>query len=112
MASTKITELPNIGDTYYNTANDEILIYDGTEYNTQIWTETVTGDLVFTDENGDDWKLKDLAARLDAIEKRLAILPDPDSDKLEKHKMLRETYKKYKFLEELIGKEDEDDDNG
>jgi len=40
--------------------------------------------------------------RLTKIEERLSIIV-PDLEKLEKHKVLREAYEKYKMLEKLLG---------
>jgi len=85
-------------------------------YGGQMWvksepidsTWTMTGDMIFTDSNGKDIKLGELADRMQEIEKRLSILNAPSPEKLEKHKMLEEAYKKYKFIEDLIGNEDDD----
>jgi hypothetical protein len=73
-------------------------------------TDTSTGVLMYTDENGIDYKVTELIERLEAVEKRLAILEDPTPEQLENHKMLKEAYTKYKFIEGLCA--EEDDNNG
>lgn len=60
-----------------------------------------TGTLMYTDENGKDYKVTELIERLEVVEKKLAILEDPTPEQLEKHKMLKEAYTKYKFIEGL-----------
>ena len=80
---------------------------------TQMWIRddskmNTMNDIMFTDSDGKDHSFTDMAKRIEQLEERLSILPEPDPEKLAKHKMLRETYKKYKFLEELIGEEGDD----
>ena len=67
----------------------------------QLWIGTDTGSLMYTDDNGKDHKVDLLIERIEALEKRLAILEDPTPEQLEKHKMLKEAYTKYKFIEGL-----------
>lgn len=74
---------------------------------TQIWIGTETGTLMYTDDNGQDHRVDLLIKRLEAVEKRLAILEDPTPEQLEKHKMLKEAYTKYKFIEGLCSEENE-----
>lgn len=45
---------------------------------------------------------------LEQIMERLAILNDPNPEKLAQHKILRDAYVKYKFLEKLCGQEDDE----
>ena len=49
------------------------------------------------------WKGRSLGKLLEAIEDRLAILPEPDPEKLEKFAALKKAYDHYKTLERLIG---------
>jgi hypothetical protein len=60
-------------------------------------TVEITGDLVV---NG-----KNIGSILDKIQDRLAILDEPDPEKLEKHAALRKAYDHYKLMEKLIGEE-------
>lgn len=93
-------------------ANTNYTIRELAESVTSQWvsTDTSTGVLMYTDEHGNDYKVTELIERLEAIEKRLAIIDSADPEQLENHKMLREAYNKYRFIEGLIG--EEDDDNG
>lgn len=44
-----------------------------------------------------------LTARIDKLEQALGVLVnEPTPEQLEKHKMLKEAYKKYKFVEGLV----------
>ena len=60
-------------------------------------TVEITGDLVV---NG-----KNIGNILDKIQDRLAILDEPDPEKLEKHAALRKAYDHYKLMEKLIGED-------
>jgi len=51
------------------------------------------------------WKGRSLGKLLEAIEDRLAILQEPDPEKLEKFAALKKAYDHYKTLERLIGDE-------
>lgn len=101
MAKTKLTDL-DVSDCEF-TNSGQLWVSNATETN---WT--VTKDLVFTDDKGRDLKLGELIDRLEAIEKRLAIIPEPTEEELEKHKALRQAYNKYKFIEGLIGEDGDD----
>jgi hypothetical protein len=46
---------------------------------------------------------RDLSKLMEKIEDRLAILIDPDPDKLEKFAALKKAYDHYKLMEKLIG---------
>jgi hypothetical protein len=48
-------------------------------------------------------KGKDLVKLMEKIEDRLAILIDPDPEKLEKFAALKKAYDNYKLMEKLIG---------
>ena len=101
MANCKITDLPT-----NSTAS-----WDG---HSQVWVRndektTMSGDIMFTDKNGNDHSIRKMLERIEELEERLFILQEPGAETLENHKMLRETYKKYKFLEGLVK---ENDDNG
>lgn len=63
----------------------------------------VSADAVF---DGDiKWKGRSLGTLLEKIEDRLAIIQDPDLEKLEKFAALKKAYDNYKLLEKLIGDE-------
>ena len=73
----------------------------------QVWVKNDSSELMYTDNNGKDHRVDLLIERLEAVEKKLAILEDPTPEQLEKHKMLKEVYTKYKFIEGLCSEEDE-----
>jgi hypothetical protein len=50
-------------------------------------------------------KGRDVAKLFEKIEDRLAILMDPDPEKLKKYQALKKAYDHYKLLEKLIGNE-------
>ena len=61
----------------------------------------VTGDAHFS---GDiKWQGRSLGKLLETIESRLAILQEPNPEKLEKYAALKKAYEHYKTLERLIG---------
>lgn len=65
---------------------------------------TNTGLHVTTDANFDGdikWKGRSLGKLLEKIEDRLAILPDPDPEKLKKFAALKKAYDHYKLMEKL-----------
>ena len=75
---------------------------------TPIWSSSgstpglsVSGDSNF--EGDIKWKGRSLGTLLQSIEDRLAILADPDPEKLEKFHALKKAYDHYKMLEALIG---------
>lgn len=61
----------------------------------------VTSDAEF--EGDIKWKGRSLGKLLEKIEDRLAILPDPDPEKLKKFAALKKAYDQYKLMEKLIG---------
>lgn len=63
----------------------------------------VTADAEF--EGDIKWKGRSLGKMLEKIEDRLAILQEPDPEKLEKFAALKKAYDHYKLLEKLIGDE-------
>jgi len=64
----------------------------------------VIGDASFS---GDiNWKGRSLGKLLTSIEDRLAILAEPDPEKLAKFAALKKAYDNYKLLERLIGDDD------
>lgn len=52
-------------------------------------------------------RLDRIEEKLEKICDRLAILDEPDPERLEAFKQLQEAYKKYKFLDELCGPHDD-----
>jgi hypothetical protein len=63
----------------------------------------VNGDAAF--EGDIKWKGRSLGKLLEKIEDRLAIISEPDPEKLEKYAALKKAYDHYKLLEKLIGEE-------
>jgi len=67
--------------------------------------------LIYTDDDGNDTDILQAIKRLDTnyktIMERLSILDNPSAEQLEKHKMLKEAYTKYKFIESLCIEEDD-----
>lgn len=53
-------------------------------------------------------KIDKMDRNFETIMERLAILDEPKPEQLEKFKTLKAAYEKYKFLEELCGKEKDD----
>jgi hypothetical protein len=62
---------------------------------------SVKGDADF--EGDIKWKGRSLGKLMEKIEDRLAILQEPDAEKLEKFAALKKAYDHYKTLERLIG---------
>ena len=51
-------------------------------------------------------KIEKMDRNLEAVMERLAVLDEPGFEQLEKFKQLKVAYDKYKFLEELCGKDE------
>lgn len=76
-----------------NTDDDSFLVHDGTNWqDVQLETET---------------RMDRLERMVEGIADRLAILDDPDPEKLEQFETLKEAYNKYKFVEKLCGEKKE-----
>lgn len=77
--------------------------------NLGIGTSSLSSGLHVTDDaefEGDiRWKGRSLGKLLEKIEDRLAILSEPDPEKLEKFAALKKAYEHYKLMEKLIGDE-------
>jgi Ni,Fe-hydrogenase I large subunit len=71
--------------------------------NTNAGVLSVQGDAEF--EGNVKIKGRDVAKLFEKIEDRLAILMDPDLEKLKKYQALKKAYDHYKLLEKLIGNE-------
>jgi hypothetical protein len=72
------------------------------------WTTSNPGLHVQGDANFESdikWKGRSLGKLLEKIEDRLAILQEPDPERLEKFAALKKAYDHYKTLERLIGDE-------
>lgn len=52
-------------------------------------------------------KIERMDRNLETVMERLSVLDTPTAEKLERHKMLRDAYLKYKFLEKLCDENDE-----
>ena len=86
-------------------------------------SEPVTGDLWVTNDtghslyfNGTNWEeqQEETETRMSRLEKmvekiadRLAVLDEPDPEKLEQFKTLKDAYTKYKFIEGLCGEKEQ-----
>lgn len=70
-------------------------------YNTAYPSLEVKGDAHF--DGNIKWRGRDLGKFLESIEDRLAIVSEPDPEKLEKFAALKKAYEHYKTLERLIG---------
>lgn len=105
-ATTNIQPVP-----YVYTTNNTGAIPGGYLYSNgaaPTWTTTnpglhVKGDSEF--EGDIKWKGRSLGKLLEKIEDRLAILQEPDPERLEKFAALKKAYDHYKTLERLIGDE-------
>lgn len=95
------------GSSYY-TWPSTVTISNGTG-NAGIGTTTlssgfhVSADAEF--EGDIKWKGRSLGKMLEKIEDRLAILQEPDPEKLEKFAALKKAYDHFRLLEKLIGDE-------
>lgn len=88
------------GSVLLNGANGTSWANVATGYNPGL---SVSGDATF---DGDiKWKGRSLGKLLESIEDRLAILTNPDPEKLEKFAALKKAYDHYKLMEKLIGDE-------
>jgi len=101
------------GSTYYTTSTG--YNYGNITIGTSpyVYTTNNTGLHVTSDaEFGGDikWKGRSLSTLLEKIEDRLAILPDPDPEKLKKFAALKKAYDQYKLMEKLIGDDWKDKD--
>lgn len=95
-SSTNIGKFSNWNN-YANFTLDDANFNNSTTYT--INTEsTFTSFTIPTKEQFDN-----LTDDVEKIKQRLAILDDPSPEKLERHKMLRDAYNKYKMIEKLIG---------
>jgi len=99
------TTNPYTGPYVYTTPNTSIPVYTaaGTNWST---ISPSSGLNVKDDANfeGDiKWKGRSLGKLMEKIEDRLAILQEPDPERLEKFAALKKAYDHYKTLERLIG---------
>ena len=90
----------------YTTNNTGAYLYStgaGTQWSTVNPTSglSVKGDADF--EGDIKWKGRSLGKLMEKIEDRLAILQEPDPERLEKFAALKKAYDHYKTLERLIG---------
>ena len=72
------------------------------------WSITDTTDIDNQLSNIHNTKRLDrMAKMLEKICERLAILEEPEAERLEQFKQLQDAYNKYKFLDELCGPHDD-----
>lgn len=88
-----------VQDPAFDKLQDEYitLTHDGTDMN-----------MTFADITSEqDTRLDRIEGMLEKITDRLAVLADPDPEKLEQFETLKEAYDKYKFVEKLCGEKKE-----
>jgi hypothetical protein len=98
------TTNPHVGSYVYTGSNTSGPLYTSNGTNWSINTNPglhVKADAEF--EGDIKWKGRSLGKLLEKIEDRLAILQEPDAEKLEKFAALKKAYDHYKTLERLIG---------
>jgi len=104
-ATTNIQTVPYVYTTNNTGANGAYLYSNSTA---PTWTTSNPGLHVQGDANFESdikWKGRSLGKLMEKIEDRLAILQEPDAEKLEKFAALKKAYDHYKTLERLIGDE-------
>ena len=93
MADIKMSDLtitnPQVGDLWINDTTDSKLYFNGT-----CWEDV---------QAEQDTRMDRLERMVDKIADRLAVLDDPDPEKLAQFETLREAYNKYKFVDTLCG---------
>ena len=67
-----------------------------------IGPSTTTSDISFTDINNDWISVSDIDSRLERIEARLLILPEPAADLMAEYPALKSAYEHYKTVEALV----------
>lgn len=81
---------------------------------TSIYTSPSTSNFVFTNNTTGPGTMhasdvlingKSLEKTLESIQERLAILDDPNPEKLKKYAALKKAYEQYKLLEKLLNEE-------
>ena len=95
MADTKITAIPTIS---FESDSDTGMYYSG---GTDTWKVQEIGldpDLLE--------KIERIERNLEKVMDRLAVLDEPSDEQLEKFKTLKKAHDKYKFLDELCGKDE------
>lgn len=88
---------PRIGDVHHDTLLNEDFCFDGVA-----WEPIDPGYQELSE------RLDRIETMIGAIAERLALLDEPSPKDLEKHKMLREAYEKYKFTEALCKEKNDD----
>lgn len=99
MADTKLSDLGKIssaksGDLYVRNDDSAALTWNGNTW------EPVGAE--------QEKRLDNIEKMLEKIADRLAILEEPDPKRLEEFKTLQEAYNKYKFVDELCGKSEQE----
>lgn len=92
---TRITSVPTIS---FGDDGDTGFYHDGTDISIAIGGTTMDPPLTE--------RIKKIEDNLGKIMERLSILDEPSEEQLEKSKMLKDAYNKYKFVEELYGKDE------
>lgn len=88
---------------YYSNYGNTSITGPNTTWGSSDSSIQVNGDAAF--EGDIKWKGRSLGKLLEKIEDRLAIISEPDPEKLEKYAALKKAYDHYKLLEKLIGEE-------
>jgi hypothetical protein len=91
---------------YYSTSTNASLFSTGaTTWNAPSLSSSFTCATDAEFKGDIKWKGRSLGKLLESIEDRLAILAEPDPERLEKFGALKKAYEHYKLMEKLIGEE-------
>lgn len=97
---------PRTGDMWIDTQGTDtvgpgqVLAYDGTQF------------VSITPTDPSEERLDRIEGLVEKIAERLAIITDPDPEKMEQFETLKEAYNKYKFVDKLCGEKQDGTDNG
>lgn len=98
MADYKISELTvsndsaDVGDLWVTSDSNTTLYFNGNSWE----------DIQTTQEN----RMEHMEKMIEKIADRLAVLEEPDPEKLAQFKTLQDAYTKYKFIEKLCGEKE------
>lgn len=84
------------GDIFNDVNVGDYLVHTGTKWESNVLTNPI------------EERLDRIEKLIEKIADRLAILEDPNEERLEQFKTLQDIYKKYKFADALCGKKKND----
>ena len=96
MAKTKVSESPSIS---FGRDTDTGMLYANSS-NVKFTTGGISIDPDLLE------KIERIERNLEKVMERLAVLDEPTEEKLERFKTLKKAHDKYKFLDELCGKDE------